>query len=469
MNARARTALRYLTLAAPIAGLGVALIGRGANDAALAALLSCGLLTILVGAIALCSREKLRTISARHALSLAAALLLTAWTLITTWRFPGSDAPPLLRPLLHPLWDQLTDGAYTAVSIAPYRALEGVASLLGAIAAFALGALIIADQYDHKRIRRLICVLALALSTIALVLHFAPDAASPRLQLNFGSPNSAATLFGILCLLMIASILDAGRRMRRSTTTASADADSGAWDARSGASGAFNAPVNIVVLVLCLCCLLLTASRAGIAATLASAVLLLAIAGWSRRGRGALTPMLAMLALLIGVVLFWGLSFAADRLVMTEADSETRTLIVEAHWHAFMQRPWIGHGMNSFHTLNALVADQHNWPALRGVGAAHNIYLQALEEIGVIGVAAFAAMLAGPLWNTLRHALSRRRGQAWAAGVFCAFILVFVHGWVDFGLQTPAIAALLCFLLGAADQRASEARDSDARSAEALA
>ena len=55
------------------------------------------------------------------------------------------------------------------------------------------------------------------------------------------------------------------------------------------------------------------------------------------------------------------------------------------------------------------------------------------------------------------EALGKRSGAIWRAGAFSAFAVVLLQGFVDFGLQTPALAALLSFYLGAATSNGASA------------
>ena len=135
-----------------------------------------------------------------------------------------------------------------------------------------------------------------------------------------------------------------------------------------------------------------------------------------------------------------------------DADSAARRIMIETHWLAFLDRPWLGHGLNTFHELNAHYGDPANWAALESIGSAHNIFVQLLEETGVVGAALFVLMLAPPLWRALRIAWTDRSGAEWAAATVSAALLCFGHGAVDFGLQVPALSALLAYALGAFSQ-----------------
>jgi len=166
------------------------------------------------------------------------------------------------------------------------------------------------------------------------------------------------------------------------------------------------------------------------------------------------------------MLIYAGGHVALGRSYRTEADFAERASLWQTHWQAFLDRPLIGHGLNTFRDINAHYATPEHWAALHVVGAAHNIYIQALEETGLIGMALFTAMLAGPLWRAFRQAVHGGRGAELAAGVIGATVMCLMHGLVDFGLQTPAIAALLAYSL-ASSANVGAASDSESEASEA--
>src|SRR5690606_26547119 len=127
-----------------------------------------------------------------------------------------------------------------------------------------------------------------------------------------------------------------------------------------------------------------------------------------------------------------------DRFTNTAGAVRSRTELIEPHWQAFLDRPVLGNGLNTYHELNVMAATPENWASLSYAGAAHNIYVQALEEVGIVGVALMTLMLAPPILRALRRALFGSTGVEWAAAACAVTALFFLHGAVDFELQIPA-------------------------------
>jgi O-antigen ligase len=366
-----------------------------------------------------------------------------------------------LGGLWHPLWANLSP-EHRAVSLAPYRTLEGVVAFIAPVAAFALGAMEPDTRAGRAWQRGVVVAFSALLVAAAIGAHaLGAGEHGDRLSLYFVSPNAAATCFGVLALLAAGSIARAARS--RSKTAAR-----GQPRFVQHLAGLTGAPIATAVFLLSVSSLLLTGSRAGIAAAVgafaAFAVLLLVgrMRNRARRTRSATGWILAAPIAAGALLIYAGGHVALGRFHRTDADFAERASLWQTHWQAFLDRPLIGHGLNTFRDINTHYATPEHWAALHVVGAAHNIYIQALEETGLVGMGLFALMLAGPLWRALRLAAHGGRGAELAAGVIGATVMCLMHGLVDFGMQTPAIAALLAYsLASSANVGAASDGDSD--------
>lgn len=442
MNARASAV--GLGQPGAVAALGLILVALclgGAQSAAAAASLAMFLSLVLVFVAARSSGEALVRFVNQYWLSIIAAVLFITYATATAWIAPSGVSP--FQGLWHPLWREMGLD-HGAISIAPYRTIEGVVSLFAPLAAFALGALSVRTREDRRALSMLLVAAAAILG--ALSMYWLLTGADTRLMAQFGSANAAATTFGVLALLLTARLLRASRRPSARVVAQVPPQ----WRA---IAAPLSAPLTFCVLALTLACLLLTGSRAGILATIVAFAIIAVLiwAPWRRApdsapfSRGTLL-IIAALAL---VLLVSGGQILFSRMLHVDADASVRTTLLDMHWRIFLDRPWIGHGLNTFHELNAHYLTPDTWRDAGYVGSTHNIYVQALEEVGIIGFILLTLMIAPVLLKTGANAVFKRSGSEWAAAAFAGAALALIHGVVDFGFQTPAIAALIMFSVGA--------------------
>jgi O-antigen ligase len=87
------------------------------------------------------------------------------------------------------------------------------------------------------------------------------------------------------------------------------------------------------------------------------------------------------------------------------------------------EKPWLGHGLESFRYLSStffpLSLDGFN----DGGTDAHNLYLQVLFEIGVVGILAVAWLFGALAWQIAKGLASDRRGIWIVFGILGAFML----------------------------------------------
>ena len=422
---------------AAIAAIMLGLIFRGGLGAGLAALIGSAMCAIAAVAVMTSRPGAARQFVRANGVSIIALALLVLYVVATAGLL-GAALPP------HPLWGNADT---YAASAAPFRAVEGLAALCAPLAAFAIGSVSVQTRDDRDRIAKLILGGALAFSVYALFTHASTGGVGGRLSVHFGSANSAATAFAIVSLISAAGAIRAVRRSRthhRSVMRILAVA--------------YEAPLAVSAFVLSLACLLLTASRGGQLAAAIGLSVLLAVHllpkrstnNSERRGAGlSVRTAVSGLALVLAGLMFVGGDYALRRFDQTAEDVIVREVLITEHAEAFVERKLIGHGLNAFTEVNAMIGTPENWLALSNVGSTHNIFVQALEELGLVGALLLAMVFAPALIRLAILAFSRRSGFEWAAGALAAALACLLHGLVDFGLQNPAIAALLAFCVGA--------------------
>lgn len=254
-----------------------------------------------------------------------------------------------------------------------------------------------------------------------------------RLTGGFLSANSAATVCAILLVLSVAVLITArrglskGRSVRRRLELAAA---------------AF-------CVVLFTGCLLATASRMGLTA---GVVAVSALFIWDRLSQreklSRRTLFVATAGLVLTVLGVGGADALLARIDSLDADAANRSVIFAAHWRAFLDAPLFGHGLGSFSAVNAQLMTPENYGSLRSIRAAHNVYIQWLEEAGVLGALPMFATIGLVIATAVRRAPRLRRGGTIQRGLVATSVVVLLHGFTDYALQVPSIAALWAYLLG---------------------
>lgn len=355
-------------------------------------------------------------------------ILVAAWTLVAPAR--GTSTPWAVISGQGALtWDKSS----TTIEIVKLCAL---ASLFG------LGCF---EGVRRRRVTaafRLILIIGAAWAAIgAVVLIGGFTGAFPDFHVDFGgrlsggfqSANSAATVYGVLLVLCVAMLARAVRnsKLDRSPlrTMALATAIGGA--------------------LLFTACLLATGSRMGVTATAVAVATFLIWESLSRKEIPSRRLVLLTLAgTAIAVLVIGGADTLWSRLEHVDSDAATRNVIFSVHWNAFLQSPLFGHGLGSFSAVNAQQMTPENFGALRTIGATHNVYIQWLEEAGVLGALPMFALIALVIVTAIRRSSLQDTGATLQRGLIAANLVLLIHGTTDYAIQVPSIAAFWAYLLG---------------------
>jgi len=207
--------------------------------------------------------------------------------------------------------------------------------------------------------------------------------------------------------------------------------------------------------------LLLSGSRAGLIALSVEVAMLFVIFGFSgpRKTEGARLAMVVATTLLAGALLFsWeDPGWVLNRLsLLTHVkghawtdEMATRKSFAKDSLRMLLGHPVSGVGLGSFMTA---YPSYQSYPSDWWVNHAHNDYVEAAAETGIVGVAAVLTAMA--LFFHLAFAgLARRVGTErglirLGAAIGCCGLLV--HSFFDFNLHIPANAAWFAVLAGLA-------------------
>jgi O-Antigen ligase len=437
------------------------LLLHGANNAAHATIFACLMLALLAVAALFAERRDVAHVLAASAVQIAATLAFILLALASA--IPGLPAQLGMQALAHPLAHDLIGDA-AAISLAPHRTIEGLTAFLGPAAAFLIGAITTHNRETRDWAGRWIVVLSVpcALMGVAMFFSYETDARA-RLDIGLGSADAAGIVLGMVILPAAAIIMRAGSGRFDGGEAAAAMPKAFRW-----ARYLVSAPIALTAMILAFACMMLTASRGGLVA-LAIAIVVFGVClaiGEARSARKRHAPLTIPFLVIAGIaaLLFYrGGDFIAQRFAASAESSNNSHSLFSVHWRAFLQRPWVGNGFNTFHEINSVSGTTENWPAIGAASAAPNVFVQILEETGIVGAVLFALMLAPPLFRAAWRLARGSSGVEWSACAVAVAAFGLVQGAIDYGLQMPAIGALFAFMLGALVGDSDRRRDPEPR------
>jgi len=270
-----------------------------------------------------------------------------------------------------------------------------------------------------------------------------------RLSAAFLSANTAATLFGTGMLVAMTGLLKAVQR-------------TGTFHPIDLVEGLFrHGTLSLVSFLFCAVCLVLTASRAGIAFALLCLVILVVwqlssmrrsqarVAGEAGGGlRWLIAGGAAFIVLAVVTVFAMSGDMAAERYGELGEDSNMRAVMFATYWNASMAHPLLGTGFDSFAQVNARVMSADNAALLAGQGAAHNVFLQWLLQKGWLGALAMFGTVAVIYWAIWRGLATRRRHKLYLRGVLMIALFVSLHSMVDYAVEIPGFMWWFAMILG---------------------
>lgn len=328
----------------------------------------------------------------------------------------------------HPVWTYV--GQAGAATVDRSSTLVELVKLLGLACFFLIGAAAGARD-ERARFAVQLTVLAGAAFGLWAIVVSATGAIvqtqGHRLEAHFLNPNTAGTVFGALFVLAVAALI---REVR--------------VRARSGRAYLFSLAAFVLGVAL-----LNTASRGAVTAALLGVLVLLAVQlstgalKWTR----AVAGVLAAVAALAVLVVIAG-DAVVERFFRAEADASVRYEIWAHHWRAFQASPWLGYGLGAFEPVNKSLLSEASFEALHNLRAPLNVYLQWLEEAGLLGAAPMFLCVAWLLMLTIRGTLRRSRMTGLLAGLIALDVVFLVHGFTDSSLQAPSVAAFWAWALG---------------------
>jgi O-antigen ligase len=212
-----------------------------------------------------------------------------------------------------------------------------------------------------------------------------------------------------------------------------------------GPAGVWLAIAGVIAVAL-----VLTGSRAGIAAALTGVVAGALIAGLQRRG-GRMVALLstsAIAVVFLGAILVSFGDLLASRLSQQGMQAADRVAVYELTVQSIADKPVSGFGYGTFEQVFPMYRDAR-LGAVRVWDRAHNTYLEVVQGLGVPVALVFLAGVGALLRRCFAGALTRRRSVTAPLAASAVSVAVLLHAFVDFGLQSQAVALTWIALVGA--------------------
>ncbi|MFD1191997.1 O-antigen ligase family protein [Phenylobacterium conjunctum] len=306
-----------------------------------------------------------------------------------------------------------------------------IIKLLGLAAIFALGGIMGAGDARARTTLNTFVLAGGLFGLWAIITHASGGNghSTNRLEANFLAPNTAGGFFGLVATMAVGALVTAYRSSSKDRLSRLAP--------------------YAATLAVALIALLMSGSRGGAIATVIAfgAYLLFQIfAGKVRVGRALILAAIGGAVALVAVIV--GGEVMINRALEGGATADVRAHMGEIHFKAFQAAPLMGYGLGTFDAINRSVMDAQNFDDLWAVRATHNVYIQWLEEAGLIGALPMFACIGLILITTYRRTLARSRMTSFLFALLAADALVLFHGISDFDLQTYSFALNWSFLLG---------------------
>jgi len=426
-----------------------------------------GWCVVLGTALALASPSALRTV---QLLPLAMVGVLTA-AFVVVLHEQLSDRP-WSAIASHPIWQDaerlLRTPLEPSVSITRNEPFFALGKPFIVILAFTTSYIVCVDRRRAQRLLKVVAVSGVIYALVGIAQFlFDPTrllwhdkiAYVASLTGPFVNRNTAAAYFGscaIICLLFVVKGFEPDHRGHRVGLRDFWSISGRGYDRRT--RGLLYALFGAIVLVSAM---LMTGSRAGVAASLLGMVAALTlIKAPDLKRRQSLWILLAAGATALLVLQFLG-GTLSNRFNQSGLVDVARADAYRSTWRMASDFPWFGTGFGTF---------GWSFPAYRGDSAiwgtwqmAHDTILEIASEAG-LPFAVLTAVLWGVLMATLLHGVRvRRRDRIIPVSAFSIALVGVAHSLVDFSLQIPgySIVAFAMFGAGVAQSYRSQVKQRD--------
>ena len=127
---------------------------------------------------------------------------------------------------------------------------------------------------------------------------------------------------------------------------------------------------------------------------------------------------------------------------LTNPANDSRIYTWQIAWHGFEGAPLLGHGAGTY-----VDTWDKSRPIYFYVQNAHSLYMETLDELGIVGFVLLIAAILIVLWSAARRV--RGPDRALYAVVFSLLLVWALHAGIDWDWQMPALSIVFFVLAGA--------------------
>jgi len=446
-----------------IAALAIAPLPLGSNRPLPFAILSAviGFLLVIWAGTVIFGQSKLSPHIARISWALILYFVVCIWVFVQYLPLPFSGP-------IDPIWSEaakiLATDIQGHISVNPESTLSGLLHLLTYAAIFWLSFNLAADSRRARLGVRAMAFIAAAYGIYGIVIFLTGNewiltyrkwAYQESLSSTFVNRNSYATYAGLGLLCAIVVLLERLHPLIKVSMPARTKIVMLVEEISTRSVWITSLTVTSALA------LFLSASRAGVAASVVAAICLIIVTlpRTMRRKAPLAALTIAFFVFICGMYLAGGGTLSKRLSANRVGDSvEVRGEIYEITLSAIATSPWNGTGYGTYADVI---------PAYRSTGSAsmtkhdkaHNTYLENALELGIPAAALLNLAVLLLAIRTARGAWERQREKLLPALGLAATILVGLHGLVDFSLQIPAVTATYAFIMGVSVSQSWSRRD----------
>ena len=190
---------------------------------------------------------------------------------------------------------------------------------------------------------------------------------------------------------------------------------------------------GLMLLAIALVLMVLTESRGALLACLVSVIVFLVGIALKRKWTIKRIGSCIIIAVILVGSFVTASTFMGLNLNRNIAE-DGRVALLKSSWHMFVDHPLLGVGIGNWGTEYDNVYGVNN--VEKNIDSPHNIFLQELNEAGVIGLSGFLALLGFQYYHLVKSAQidinSNTNKLQWSFAILLTYTVTLVHGQVDY-------------------------------------